>query len=351
MKPDFNDILNECLEAMVDDGKAAEECLLSFEEGRAELEPLLATAVKLIDAGRITPDGTRKQLARERLLAEVEQRRWEVGIDRAPAGESISVAAPRWRRTLVRLGVITVAFVMLSGGTLVIADESLPGNPLYPLKLTAEKARIGLARSDDGRAILYLGAAKKRIHELKKLKDSDKNYAGLINAVAENIEAAGSTIGYDNKILKSTLTDIAQKNEDVLRDVLDKVPERAKPAIERALNNISNNNEGKSNLGGRKASGMKGEENSDRNRRLDRRKMENRSKKQVSRGARRSGTRRPTNTGGHATSGNASTRGGKAGGTKDRNPAAVPGTSAIDPGSSGRNPSATGQTGGTGGDN
>jgi len=237
MKRDINNILNDCIGAIINNEKTLEECLLLFNEERNELEPMLKAALSLIEAGQITPNAERKQQARERLMAAVDQKRWEVGIERVPMEEKTTVGAGRLRTVFRRLGVITLVFAILSGGTLAMAKESLPGSPLYALKLTAEEARIRLASDDNEKARLYLEAAGKRISELEKIGKDDKSSAGLIDSIAKNIEAANLAAGDENPAYKAAMADLVRKNEAVLRDVLERVPENAKPAIERALSN------------------------------------------------------------------------------------------------------------------
>ncbi|MBE0447503.1 MAG: hypothetical protein IBX64_05305 [Actinobacteria bacterium] len=259
MKPDLGDTLNECIEAMINDEKLADEYLLPLKEKHAKLEPMLVTATELIGVGEVAPNAERKQQAKERLMALVERKRWESGISCIPAEENTTAKVPQWRKFFTRLGIVTLIFIVLSSGTLVIAEESLPGSPLYPLKLAVEKVRIGLA-DDDSRAMLYLEAAEERINELKQLKNGDANYIKLVKAFAKNLEAAGLAAGHDDAALKSALADFVRKNEEVLSDILKRAPESAKQAIERALNN---GNKGKSGLNERGRAGEGGEKDSD----------------------------------------------------------------------------------------
>lgn len=239
MKREINDILDECVEAIIHNEKAVSECLDAHAEMRAELEPLLMTALSLIEVPRMSPDDARKRAAKERLLAAVEQRAWEAGVERKPArtGKQASGKArvPLWRRPAMRLGVITLVFAMLSGGTMVMAKESLPGSPLYPVKLAVEKAKVGMASDDEKKAKLYLSYAERRIDEMRALDAGDGNNPALVKSIARNIGAAEAAAG-ENTGVESALDDFVKRNKVVLRAVLDKAPESAKPAIERALN-------------------------------------------------------------------------------------------------------------------
>lgn len=246
MKRDIIDVLDECVEAIINNKATLEECLDAHKEERSALEPLLISALRLRGATTITPDHTRKQAAKERLLAAVEQKAWETGVERQsmPRTTRRSRKKPVLSRPFAKLGIVTLVFAMLSSGTIVMAKESMPGTPFYPVRLAVEKARIGVAGSDEKKAALYLDFAVKRVDELKSLKRQNKDNPALVKAVAKNIEAAQTASG-DSTAFKSSMDDLARKNRVVLETVLEKVPDNAKPAIERALSNIKDEDDAK----------------------------------------------------------------------------------------------------------
>ncbi|MDI6817036.1 MAG: DUF5667 domain-containing protein [Actinomycetota bacterium] len=238
MKRDIIDVLDECVEAIINNKATLGECLDAHKEERSALEPLLVSALRLRESATIAPDRERKRTARERLIAAVEQKAWETGVERRNMPQT-SKRIPKTSilsRPFAKLGIITLAFAMLSSGTIVMAKESLPGTLLYPVKLAVEKARIGAAGSDEKKAALYLDFASERVDELEALEKDNKNNPALMRAVAKNIEAAQTAAG-DSVKFKSSMDDLARKNRVVLEAVLKKVPETAKPAIERALSN------------------------------------------------------------------------------------------------------------------
>ena len=239
MKRDIIDVLDECAEAIINNEKTLEECLDAYKEERSALEPLLVSALRLREAATIEPNFERKRAARERLLVAVEHKAWETGVERQnmPQISKRSSKTSIWSRPFAKLGIVTLVFAMLSSGTIVMAKGSLPGTPLYPVKLAVEKARVGVAGSDEKKAALYLDFASERVDELEALEKDNKNNPALVRAVAKNIEAARTAAG-DSAEFRSSMDDLAKKNRVVLEAVLKKVPETAKPAIERALSNI-----------------------------------------------------------------------------------------------------------------
>lgn len=234
----ITNILDDCIEAIRRNETTVEECLQLHKDVRAELEPMLIAALTLIEVGNVVPDSLRKQQARDKLLAAVEQKRWESGVER-----NALIAAPPKRRSRIfalggRLGIATLVFLMLMGSTMAIAAQSLPGSPLYPLKLAMENARIGLARDDNTKSKLYLHAAEERMGELKKLKGEDQHYSELVKAIATNIELAEkASANQPRQEFSAEVGKLVKKNQGVLEDTLDKAPPSAKPALQRALSN------------------------------------------------------------------------------------------------------------------
>ena len=86
------------------------------------------------------------------------------------------VAAPKGRPTTRRvprrIGVTAgaMASVVAFVGLGVAGSRSLPGDPFYSLKLSAEELQLGLASGDDGRGAAHLEFAATRLREVKGLR-------------------------------------------------------------------------------------------------------------------------------------------------------------------------------------
>ncbi len=239
MRRGVDEIFDECIKAIRNNEKTVEKCLGEYGEIDPEFGPMLMAAARLIKSADVAPNMERKQQARTKLLESVEQKQWESGIGRK-AQKSHAVRTPRWRAVLLRAGVVAVAIAVLSGTTVALARESLPGSPFYPVKIAVEKARIGLTVDKGKKSKLYLNAAQERISELKRFKQNDVHYQYLLRATAEDIALAGGVSGGShNREFEESLDDMAQKNREVLEDVLEKAPPSAKPALQRALTNVT----------------------------------------------------------------------------------------------------------------
>lgn len=94
----------------------------------------------------------------------------------------------QWAHSLI----IAVA-VVLTGGTLTAfaAVRSLPGSPLYPVKLAIEKARVSASLSEESRLQLQVQLADARLQELETVVNSQDNVdqkAEKLSQVAESIQ-------------------------------------------------------------------------------------------------------------------------------------------------------------------
>jgi len=151
---EFENILDECLDRLAG-GETLEQCLQSYPEQAAQLEPLLKMAQAVSKASAILPRSEFKARARYQfhsaLQAETTKKRQPLfGLRR------------RWSVAL------TVASILLlaGGGTAVAASNSMPDSPLYPVKLAAEQVQLTLTPSDIGKARLCAMLADRRVAEI-----------------------------------------------------------------------------------------------------------------------------------------------------------------------------------------
>jgi len=250
---EFNNILDECLERLLVKGETIEQCLQSYPEQAAELEPLLQTALATRGALIIQPRPEFKARARYQFrlaLQEVASRR------RHPFFGWV----PRWATVMI----VVLVLLLAGGGVVAAAGNSMPDNPLYPVKLATEQAQLTLTPSDMGKAELYAKLADKRVVEIIYMADKgdarqvevitqrlDKRLTmlarlasatkagGAPKALAPTEETVGDRdvyIGTNRRAkLKLTLSRYAVNHPAGLRAALDKAPESAKPALRRAI--------------------------------------------------------------------------------------------------------------------
>lgn len=137
---------------------------------------------------------------------------------------------------------VILAVCATGGGTAYASQDSLPGDVLYPVKLGTEQARLILATNDLDKAELYLTFANSRVGEMTAVVERGRpenvdiavnGYEGAItNATGKVQEASGKGLAIAN--ISELVAGATLKHLSALDEVYDKVPDEAKPAIERA---------------------------------------------------------------------------------------------------------------------
>jgi hypothetical protein len=128
MKVEFDSVLENCLDRLVQ-GETLQACLSRYPEHAAELEPLLSVATRVKRGAQLRPSPAFKTRARAQLHAHMN-------------------AHPRKPRRLLphfppifRLALSTAVLLLAFATTgMALAQFSLPGDVLYPLKLSSESA-------------------------------------------------------------------------------------------------------------------------------------------------------------------------------------------------------------------
>lgn len=129
----------------------------------------------------------------------------------------------RLKNSGLAVSAASAAMVLIFGGNFLLAKAagSLPGDALYPLKLTAEKIQLSLTLSDDKRAALTFEFTEKRLNEYYLLTaDSSKNGAlgqsvkiatenlkTQLDAASTEFESAKSRLSPEKKVAMAKITD------------------------------------------------------------------------------------------------------------------------------------------------
>ncbi len=162
---EFDNVLDECLERLLTKGETIEQCLRSFPKHADELKPLLEAALAIKKASAIQPSSEFREKARYQFYSafrEVEQKR------------SRSFLRWNWQPQWATVVAIALALLMAGSGTVVAASGSMPDEPLYPVKLATEQARLILTPSALGKAEFYAKLADRRVLEIVRMADKNK---------------------------------------------------------------------------------------------------------------------------------------------------------------------------------
>ena len=256
----FDSILDECLEHLLVKGETIEQCLKSYPEQATELEPLLQTALKAKNASVIQPRPEFRARARYQFRSALR----EVQTKRKPR---FSGWQPRWVTAIA----IVLILLLAGGSTVAAAGNSMPDEPLYPMKLATEQIRLKLTPAELGKAQLYASFADKRVLEITRMAKEGR--AELVERTAQRldthlamiasllsvqeketevmmappaarapapVEKAGgkplSTKQANRRAkLRAAVAHYAIYHPAALRAALDKAPESSKPALRRAI--------------------------------------------------------------------------------------------------------------------
>ncbi|MEW6230876.1 MAG: DUF5667 domain-containing protein [Chloroflexota bacterium] len=234
---DIERALDECLREIEQNGATVEECLARYPDQREELASLLAAAVRLRVAPEVRLSEAARRTMRERITrlpVPVAQRRtnW------------IGAFLPRraWRPAVV-LATLLLALLVVGAGLALASAESLPHDPLYPVKRALEGAALALMPTQEGDAYLRLAFAGRRLDEAIALARRGET-GGTQTLVAEyrhELEAVlafvtgGVARGADMGPLAMALREQLARQHERLAAARAQMPPGVRPAIGEAL--------------------------------------------------------------------------------------------------------------------
>ena len=162
---DFDNIVNDCLERIAS-GETVAECLARYPEHADELAPLLRmgqATMRVSQGAEPSAEGRARGMARmQAALAEGRQnrrRRWQLPrLSWRPISTPIAAAFA-----------VVFLTVVAAGGTTVASADSIPGEPLYPVKSMRENVEERIARTDEHKAQVHAKLARERGREMREL--------------------------------------------------------------------------------------------------------------------------------------------------------------------------------------
>jgi|GEM_PF-6024635 len=238
MKRALELILSNCLADVMERGLSPEEALSKYQEHREELEPLLYTALRVTSLPKdIRPSANFRAATRE-LLAR------EAAVQRGSASGIASFfgyRANRWATVSAKAASIAATLLLsltLGGaGSVYASIDTVPGDPLYAVKVAAERTRLALAFSEDEKTSLYLTMAENRLGELSRIADRDPK---AVEALADEykrtvIQARTEAKKSESAGAMRMVEQRVSNHSDVLQEVYQAVPQSAQRAVALAL--------------------------------------------------------------------------------------------------------------------
>ena len=160
--------------------------------------------------------------------------------------EAQTVLVPRRRGTAwaflrPALGVGLAAVILIAGaGT--AAAGSVPGDPAFALKRAVEELQVTLTLDDVRRIELLAAITDRRLADLQKVAEhqekaptASEEYAAAVAKFRAAVDALQQAAPQDKRDKAQDVADAARdKHEAIVEALRQRVPEKAKPALDRA---------------------------------------------------------------------------------------------------------------------
>jgi len=164
------EVLATCLDDVEAGRLSPEQCAAAHPAEAEELRQLLEIARAIPAPPSLAPDPAFRMRARVALVE-------AMAANQTPPAP-LPFLRPWWQGHpgLQWVPALALAFALVlattGAGAVYAAQDAIPGDPLYPVKLTMEDLQVALAPDDDGLATLYVTLAARRVDEVEKAVES-----------------------------------------------------------------------------------------------------------------------------------------------------------------------------------
>ncbi|HYM14263.1 MAG TPA: DUF5667 domain-containing protein [Dehalococcoidia bacterium] len=259
---EFEALLDECLEALREGRRDVDACLHRYPEHAAALRPRLLAAAAAMRAYSVAPPEDFAAAARERFLIASGQRLSEA-YDQAPEPTFFAAARVRFLmaahrmtqrdgrtraprlvafterhfRTLASAAAVLVLFLSFSTYTIASANNALPGDWQYPVKLQTERVRLALAFGTGAKREVRLDIAEERAHEIEGLaKERRTITAGVLARLVDQTKplVADAGANWDTADL-ARLQSVVAFEQAALQQARPQIPASAQQQLTEAV--------------------------------------------------------------------------------------------------------------------
>jgi hypothetical protein len=222
------DLLAESLEAVAAGQLTEDECKSCLDVSAGGVAPLLKLAWRIESVQHPEMDTTAFAAGRLRAQAEiaehVSRKQGRVRLVRRIAWATI---------------VLCLALFLVTTGTVLASTNSLPGEPLYSVKRTAEYVRLALTFRSERRSDLLIVYAQRRLEEVDQICSDRDCPETLLDDLAQQTEAAAVEI---ERVPAEARVDLLEKivaltarQQEVLTRMLERASLPARSGLQRAL--------------------------------------------------------------------------------------------------------------------
>lgn len=162
-----------------------------------------------------------------------------IGATAAPPPAPAPRPAPSLRGSRARTAIIAgvaVGAVALTGMS-TASENAVPGDPLYGLKRSTERAQLALASSDVGRGQLYLDFARSRLQEARLLaSDIDRMLDDMDRDTSHGVRLLASAAANRNDLAALDAVEaFVAEQQAALRELADEVGRADRARVDQSL--------------------------------------------------------------------------------------------------------------------
>lgn len=243
------DLLAKYLAGVQSGSLTIEECLSSNPALAEELRPLLETALSIRPVPPMELDPGFRARTRVALIEAISAENKAatklslarlLGLGGGKLQGQWATLAPTRLRTSATIAAVACMFaIAVGGGASYAAQGTLPGDALYPLKITVEVLQASLAVDDEARARSNAESAARRLDETERALQSGRpdaaqqaadQYSQYVALADQHLSQAAAS-GKDVSDLADTLSDQLARQQAKLSEVEKSAPEAAKGAL------------------------------------------------------------------------------------------------------------------------
>ncbi|HID65159.1 MAG TPA: hypothetical protein EYP49_20770, partial [Anaerolineae bacterium] len=244
----FEDILDDCVTVIQEQGKTVADCLARYPAQREELEPLLRLTVRLQAARTLEAPPEFRRVAATRmcnLVAARPHRVEQAVIKPSPLRQRLqSIFRTQRKLPATIISIVLAVSLLVGSGTVYASTDALPGDALYPVKRAVEAVQLAASLSDANDARLRLAFAARRLDEAAALleKNRPQDMGPALADYEAQFESVLAFLGEDSDLspaeqaaLADLLVTAQAHHETRFATLLDQASEATRPIIESAL--------------------------------------------------------------------------------------------------------------------
>ncbi|MBF0571134.1 MAG: hypothetical protein HQL12_04615 [Candidatus Omnitrophica bacterium] len=229
----IEDIFNECCEKMLR-GMSLEDVIRQYPNHAKELKELLSVTQKLNDMPPI--EISEHQVMSCLIKVGEEIQRQKENTFSARLNRLFFFPSVAWARGFA----LVLAIVFVSWGTINVSASSVPGDPLYLVKLLTEKVKYFLTVNPEGQMELKIVFSERRSKELVDKFNKDghidiQTLKAMLNEAGASLDAIAKLPVSEQRNYLTKLKFLNAYQKDVLQDLRAKAPESQKSKLDEAI--------------------------------------------------------------------------------------------------------------------